>query len=192
MTFWDEGRVQFYIDTWGPPTNPTQWEGLNRMEIPVALLKGESALDVGCGLGHLYYALKGKVTTYMGIDASTHMLEKAREYFPEADFREGNVYDLSNLPLFDTVYSVSLLIHLYTIKEPINQLWSRTKQRCVLLIPLGKIEEIENPEQGLIYHQISFSRLDEILQPLPDVDKIEKIHWSKNHYFIVLDRKAGT
>jgi trans-aconitate methyltransferase len=162
------------------------------MEIPVALLKGESALDVGCGLGHLYYALKGKVTTYMGIDASTHMLEKAREYFPEADFREGNVYDLSNLPLFDTVYSVSLLIHLYTIKEPINQLWSRTKQRCVLLIPLGKIEEIENPEQGLIYHQISFSRLDEILQPLPDVDKIEKIHWSKNHYFIVLDRKAGT
>ena len=190
MTFWDEGRVQFYIDTWGPPTNPTLWEGLDRMEIPVTLLRGESALDVGCGIGHLYFALRDKVTTYMGIDASTHMLEKAREYFPEADFRKGDIYDLSNLPLFDTVYSVSLLIHLYTIKEPINQLWSRTIQRCVFLVPLGKKEEIEKPEPELIYHQISFSKLDEILQSLPDVEKVEKIHWSKNHYFIVLDRKA--
>ena len=119
------------------------------------------------------------------------MLEKAREYFPEADFRKGDIYDLSNLPLFDTVYSVSLLIHLYTIKEPINQLWSRTKQRCVFLVPLGKNEEIEKPKPGLIYHQISFLKLDEILQSLPDVEKVEKIHWSKNHYFIVLDRKAG-
>ena len=187
MSFWDEERVQFYIKTWGPPTNPTMWHGLNRMDIPVTLLKGNTVLDVGCGLGHLYYALKGKAT-YVGVDASPHMLQKAREYFPEADFRQADVNDLSALPMVDTVYSVSLLIHLTSVEVPIAQLWSRAKNRCVFLIPLGKKEKTECPEPGLIYHQISFKTLNNIVDSLPHVKKMEKIHWSKNHHFIVLDR----
>lgn len=188
MTFWDEKRVQFYIETWGPPTNPKKWHGLNRMEIPVKLLKGETVLDIGCGLGHLYYALKGKVKKYVGVDASPHMLEKARMYFPDADFRQGDVYDLSAFPASDTVYSVSLLIHLPTVEEPIRQLWNKTKKRLVFLIPLGEKEEIEEPENGLIYHQIPVKKLESILDSLSHVGNIQKIHWEKRHYFIVLDK----
>lgn len=189
MSFWDEKRVQFYIETWGPPTNPKKWQGLDRMEVPVKLLKGETVLDVGCGLGHLYYALKGKVTHYLGIDASLHMVEKAREYFPEADFRQGDVYDLSEFPKVDTVYSISLLIHLVSIEEPIKQLWSRAKNRLIFLIPLGWREKIEEPEPGLIYHQVSSRKLNKILGSLPDVERIEKIQWAKTHHFIVIDKK---
>lgn len=189
MSFWDEKRVQFYIETWGPPTNPKKWQGLNRMEIPVHYLKGKTALDVGCGLGHLYYALKGKVTKYLGIDASSHMVEKAREYFPEADFRQGDVYDLSEFPQFDTVYSISLLIHLVSLEEPIEQLWSRGKKRLIFLIPLGWREKIEEPEPGLIYHQVSSRKLNKILGSLLDVGRIEKIQWAKRHHFVIVDRK---
>lgn len=189
MSFWDEKRVQFYIDTWGPPTNPTKWHGLNRMEMPVKFLKGKTVLDVGCGLGHLYYALKGKVTKYVGVDASFHMLQKAREYFPEADFRQADVNDLSALPMVDTVYSISLLIHLTSVEVPIAQLWSRAKNRCVFLIPLGRKEKKECPEPGLIYHQIPFETLNNIVDSLSHVKKIEKIYWSKNHHFIVIDRE---
>lgn len=187
MSFWDEKRVQFYIETWGPPTSPKKWHGLDRMEIPVKLLKGETVLDVGCGLGHLYCALKGKVREYLGVDASSYMLEKARAYFPEADFRQGDVYDLSEFPMVDTVYSISLLIHLPTVEEPIRQLWSKTKKRLVFLIPLGKREKIEEPEKGLLYHQIPFKKLESILDSLPRVGKVQKIQWEKRHHFVVLD-----
>ncbi|MGC1121727.1 MAG: class I SAM-dependent methyltransferase [Candidatus Methanofastidiosia archaeon] len=189
MSFWDEERAHFYKKTWGPPTNPKNWGSLDRMEIPVNLLEGETVLDVGCGLGHLYHALKGKVTQYVGVDASPSMLKKAREFFPGADFREGDVYNLSEFPLADTVYSISLLIHLPSVEEPIRQLWSRTKKRCVFLIPLGRKEEIGEPEPGLIIHQISFKKLDSILNSLLDKEKGERIFWTKNHYFVVLDRK---
>ena len=188
---WDDKRVQFYIETWGPPTNPKKVYGLQRMETPVRLLQGETALDVGCGIGHLYYALKGKVKTYLGIDASPYMLAKAREYFPEGDFRQGDVYDLSGLPRFDTVYSISLLIHLNTVEEPIRQLWSRAKERLVVLIPLGRREKIKHPEPGLIYHQFPFKMLDTLVDSLPDVERYEKTHWAKNHYFVMLDRRSG-
>ncbi|MBU6997879.1 MAG: class I SAM-dependent methyltransferase [Theionarchaea archaeon] len=189
MSFWNEERARFYRDTWGPPTNPKKWGNLDRMKIPVSLLKGETVLDVGCGLGHLYHALKGQITQYVGVDASPFMLEKARKFFPEADFREGDIYNLSEFPLADTVYSISLLIHLSSVEEPINQLWSRTRKRCVLLIPLGKKEEIKEPEPGLIIHQTSFKTLDSIMDSLPDKEKSERIFWTKNHYFIVLDKK---
>ncbi|MBU7015862.1 MAG: class I SAM-dependent methyltransferase [Theionarchaea archaeon] len=188
MSFWDERRVQFYIETWGPPDNPKKWRNKDRMETPVNLLKGDKVLDVGCGLGHLYYALRGMVAHYIGVDASSFMLQKAREYFPEADFRKGDAHDLSAFPIVDTVYSVSLLIHLESVDEPIRQLWSRAKERLVFLIPLGNREKIERPEPGLVYHQISFNKLDSILASLPDVKKIEKIHWEDRHHFVVLDR----
>ncbi len=188
MSFWDEDRARFYMETWGPPTNPKKWGDLDRMEIPVNLLKGETVLDVGCGLGHLYHALKGKITQYVGVDASPSMLMKAREFLPEADLREGDINDLSGFPLSDTVYSISLLIHLPSVEEPIRQLWGRAKRRLVFLIPLGRKEEIKEPEPGLIIHQISFKKLDSILNSLPDKAKVEKIFWTKNHYFVVVDR----
>ena len=189
MSFWDEERVKFYIETWGPPNAPKKWQDHDRMEIPVTLLKGETVLDVGCGLGHLYYALKGKVTEYLGIDSSPHMLEKAREYFPEADFRHGDIHDLSPFPQADTVYSVSLLIHLPSIEEPIQQLWDKTLKRCVILIPMGLRKKIEEPEPGLLYHQVSSWNLKKILKSLEGIERIKKMHWVKRHYFVVLDRQ---
>ncbi|MBU7017909.1 MAG: class I SAM-dependent methyltransferase [Theionarchaea archaeon] len=188
-SFWDERRVQFYIETWGPPDSPKKWRNKDRMEIPVKFLKGDKVLDVGCGLGHLYCALRGKVARYIGADASPSMLLMARQYFPEADFRKGDVHDLSAFPTVDTVYSVSLLIHLESVDEPIRQLWSRAQQRLLFLIPLGNREKTERPEPGLIYHQTSYTMLDSILTSLPDVKNVEKIHWVDRHHFVILDRQ---
>ncbi len=76
------------------------------------LVVGDSVLDVGCGLGHLYeYVTKLRPDIeYLGLDQSADILERARARYPSAKFKRGNIYDM-NLPKFDTVACLDVLHH---------------------------------------------------------------------------------
>jgi trans-aconitate methyltransferase len=74
-------------------------------------LQGLSVLDVGCGLGHLYDFLRGRLggVDYFGLDLSPRMVEHARKRNPSASFA---VYDASadSLPRrADIVFSSGML-----------------------------------------------------------------------------------
>jgi ubiquinone/menaquinone biosynthesis C-methylase UbiE len=60
-------------------------------------------LDVGCGSGRLCGELEksGIVHEYLGIDASSGMIEEAKKALPEAKFE---VLDMSNLDMLDTKF----------------------------------------------------------------------------------------
>lgn len=71
----------------------------------------ESVLDVGCGNGLVYKAMKELnmvPKTYKGIDASFKMIEAARELYPEATWEVGNTRKIEEA---DKSYDHVLLIH---------------------------------------------------------------------------------
>ena len=119
-----------------------------------SLIEGESVLDVGCGMGHLFMLAKDRFE-YLGIDTSKAMLEKAREFFPkdEDKFQLGDAYDLSMLPNFDTVVATGVLLHLPDSQPVIEQLWSKARICTIFATWVGETPLTETTKvsfKGLI------------------------------------------
>ncbi|MGM0439036.1 MAG: class I SAM-dependent methyltransferase [Patescibacteria group bacterium] len=70
-------------------------------------------LDLGCGNGRFFDALKEKQVDYIGLDKSEKLILKAKDKFPEANFEIG---DGLNMPFaddyFDYVFSIAVLHHM--------------------------------------------------------------------------------
>ena len=75
--------------------------------------KGDKVLDLGCGNGRLYEALKKKQVAYTGVDNSKELLKIAQGKYPEANFQltEGIVLPFQD-NLFDIVYCIAVLHHI--------------------------------------------------------------------------------
>ena len=81
-----------------------------------------SVLDVGCGNGRLYsFFVETGLTPslhYRGIDASVGMIEQAKKWYPECDFR---VADMREVPCddnsFDIVFAIASFNHMLTKED---------------------------------------------------------------------------
>ncbi len=75
--------------------------------------KGDKVLDLGCGNGRLYEALKEKQVDYVGCDNSKELIKIAQEKYPEGNFK---LTDGLTLPLkdhsFDIIYCIAVLHHI--------------------------------------------------------------------------------
>ena len=173
---WDTQRTQEYLEKYGKP--PKAHGGhQHRMRIASRLLEGSTVLDVGCGVGHLYPFVKSHITDYLGIDTSEDMLTVARKYFPEIKFEYGDVYDLSSFGTYDTVYCLSLLIHLPEIDDPIKEMWKHVNQALVFNIPIEDTQVIKKRQVRngiLIYHGEPWENILKIIAALENVEKTER------------------
>ena len=70
---------------------------------------GELILDVGCGTGQLTAAIASTGAEAVGVDASTDMLERARERFPDLHFLEADIRKLRLDRRFDAICSNAAL-----------------------------------------------------------------------------------
>ena len=81
------------------------------------------ALDAACGSGRHTAYLCARGHQVYGVDASPHMLERARKRAPGADLREG---DLTRLPFEDAHFDVAVcslaLTHCADLGPPIREL----------------------------------------------------------------------
>ncbi len=75
---------------------------------------GANVLDVGCGNGRLFEALKTRQANYIGIDFSAKLLDQARRKFPGVTFMRGDAMDLNAVDdkSMDVVFLVAVLQHL--------------------------------------------------------------------------------
>jgi len=166
---WDEKRSENYIVTYGPPSKAKP-RYKNRMMFASDWVLGNSVLDVGCGVGHLYGCLNNQITSYKGIDSSMDMIRIAKKHFSSTNFEIGDAYDLSKEALFDTVISMSLLIHINQkdLQQIIEQMWRHTKKALVFSIPIDKdFSKVVKLTSGktLITH-LSDDTLDHLLSNL--------------------------
>lgn len=147
------------------------------MTTAASLLEGSTVLDVGCGVGHLYPFVKPLVSEYLGVDTSDEMLKFAKQFFPGVRFEHGDVYDLSPLGVFDTVYCLSTMIHLPEIEAPIRELWKHVGRALVFNIPIEKKRVIKKrPYKNgyLIYHGESWENILEAVNKLDNVEAVER------------------
>lgn len=182
---WNEkGRARHYIYTYGPPNNPKPRYKL-RMQSAAKLIIGNSVLDVGCGIGHLYPHIKNKVKVYRGIDGSLEMLRLAKKHNPNIDMHVGDAYDLSKEGLYDTVIALSLLIHVpfKDVSKVIKELWSHCKKALVFSIALKSPEGskmVEKPYLTIITY-LSLTTLKSIVHEL-DAKVVRKIPVGKGAF----------
>lgn len=92
-------------------------------------------LDVGCGTAHQYLAMKQQLEDfeYLGVDKTQKMVEFARKRFPDAQFVEGDIYDL---PFPDCSWPIvfvrHVLTHLPSYKKALPEV-ARVCSDCLIL-----------------------------------------------------------
>jgi len=119
------------------------WDGKKaqkkKMELASSLIVGKSVLDVGCGTGDLFRYLKktGKNVKYLGVDQSADMLKRAGKRNPEAHFVQGNIYQMDDIPKFDTVISLDLLHHQPDLEPGFSILMKHARKCLIITIFIG-------------------------------------------------------
>jgi len=134
------------------------WDGLGgyhglQVRTMARLFINETALDVGCGLGHLYQVLKTftypAVKRYVGVDIDERVLKMAKERFPELEFHKRSVYDLEGLDVFDTVFAIGLYRYAPSSQKSILEMMKHAKycvNTCYYVDPeeRGKVLDVFN------------------------------------------------
>jgi len=103
------------------------------MKKAASLIVGNSVLDVGCGLGHFYGRLDPDIE-YLGLDQSPDMLKRARARHPNARFEQGNIYNMDNLPKFDTVACLDVLHHQPALDPALSTLLKHARKALIVTI----------------------------------------------------------
>lgn len=74
---------------------------------------GSKVLDLGCGNGRLFEALKGKKVQYLGVDHNSHLLEIARQNYPETRFGWTDIMDMNlEKEAFDSIFCIAAFHHI--------------------------------------------------------------------------------
>jgi len=113
MSLWDNERVERYIRLYGDPREKKGSQSALCSDI-VSLMIGGSVADFACGMGHLAAYIE-EDRSYLGLDLSEEMLERARSFFPDKIFIRVDI--TKNFPpaieqFYDNTVAVSISLHL--------------------------------------------------------------------------------
>lgn len=78
---------------------------LSLVDVP----KNSFVIDFGCGNGKLTSQLKAKGYQVLGVDASSEMINLAKENYPDIEFVQANIIDYKSEKLADAIFSNAVL-----------------------------------------------------------------------------------
>ena len=183
-SLWDEKRVDRYLRLYGDPRDKKGSQSILCRDA-AQLIEGDSVLDVGCGMGHMIPHIEGY--RYAGLDYSEEMLKALHKRFPLIQTEQWDATKEFPVTLgaYDTVISVSLLIHMPSMKDVIavlQNMWS--KYVCNKAIVFG-VETINDSAtvrpDGLTIRNISIETMRTILKEALGV-KDKQISWVNQKY----------
>lgn len=139
------------------------------------LIPGEKVLDLGCGNGRFYEAMKEKKIDYIGVDVSEKLIKIAKEKYPEAKFLAA---DALNLPFpnnyFDKIYTIAFFHHIpskeYRLKV-LKEIRRVLKKNRLLILTIWNLSRNKKARELLFKYSFlklfGFSKLDfkDILYP---------------------------
>ncbi len=89
----------------------------------------QSVLELGCGDGRLLAALKP--SHGVGVDFSEEMIRRAKSRYPNLDFIQADVHDLSQIhETFDVIVLSDLVNDLWDVQRILSIRWKKKPCRC--------------------------------------------------------------
>ncbi len=70
---------------------------------------GEKILDLGCGSGYLTNVIREEGAVVLGVDSSAEMIEKAKQKYPQTEFKVANATDMGYNASFNAIFSNAVL-----------------------------------------------------------------------------------
>lgn len=174
---WDAPGVVDWIDGDWPslPVDPALSALVDLVEIHHAT---GPILEVGCGTGRTHEGLMRRLVLrphgYVGVDVTPAMVERARARYPQADFREGDLFDLPFTDeAFGSVVCTDVLQHLPELDRPVAEMLRVVREHAFLLFWLRKADQpqhapevvtLEVPEHGMRarFYEIAWSDVEVI------------------------------
>jgi trans-aconitate methyltransferase len=98
---------------------------------------GELILDLGCGSGELAQEIADYGAQVVGLDASADMLAKARQQYPNLDFRLGDAVSFELPERFDAIFSNAALHWVPDAEGAIRQMHRHLKPGGRLVAEMG-------------------------------------------------------
>jgi SAM-dependent methyltransferase len=115
-----------------------QWSSISEAEsFCLSFLPSEpEVIDLGCGTGRMFACAGHRFASYLGVDRSTEMIERARSLHPTANFKVADVLDFV-LPGRSGVDVVLIMHNVIDMLHPQDRRHALLRQSRALLKPGG-------------------------------------------------------
>lgn len=165
------------------------WRVWRRLALPVhqarfrclgALVEGETAIDVGCALGHsTAYLAQHRPVTWAGMDFDEAAVIEARQLFPDHEFIYSPDYDMMSATggrTFETVVCSEVIEHVADEAAFVDGLFRLATRRVIVTTPAVRIND---PGHLRLYTPETLRGLFPGLSP-----RIERVD---RFYFVTID-----
>lgn len=158
---------------------------INSLKIP----QNAKVLDLGCGNGRLYGALKNYQINYTGIDISSRLIKIAQKKYPKAKFTVGDLTKFYTKEKFDYIFCIAALHHVPSRKlreQVLKNIKSTLSEKGVAVISVWYFWNKPFYIKKILTHFFSFQNLFKREKFLPLGDFY--VPWKDNKGKIIAQR----
>lgn len=105
--------------------------------------RGERILDLGCGTGYLSNIIASSGATVAGIDSSLEMISKAKQQYPELEFKVQSATEFHFDEHFDAIFSNAVLHWVLEKEKAIECMYRNLKRSGRVVLEMGGKHNVE-------------------------------------------------